>query len=124
MIGGVDNMMQKPADDLLEDEINLRLSDSDTVSISPSVTPLTTPTMKMGIESKVKFKGNQMEGEERAREYIVANLHFSVLKEEMEAAGPNDPRYPAMEEEMEARIFFKSLHEHPGSTGIHPISKR
>ena len=106
VIGGIDSMMQRPADDFLEDEADLRASDQDTISLSPSISPSTMPMMKLGTESEVIFKGSQIEGEERAREYIVANLHFSVLKEEMEALGPNDPGYPRLKEEIEASKKF------------------
>ena len=106
VIGGIDSMMQRAADDLLEDEVDLRASDQDTISVSSSSSSSTRPMMQLGIESEVIFEGNQLEGEEKAREYIMANVNFSILKEEIEAMNPNDPGYPQLQEDIEANKSF------------------
>ena len=106
VIGGIDSRMQRAADDLLEDEVDLRASDQDTISVSSSNASSTVPMMQVGMETEVIFEGDQLEGEEKAREYTIASVNFSVLKEEMEAMDPMDPGYQKLQDEIEVNKSF------------------
>ena len=98
--------MREPSDDLLEDEIELRLSDSETASISPSISTFSTSVMALGMEKEVKFKGSQQEGEAKARDYILASQEYYDLKEVMDNAEPGDERFPLWTEQLKNRRGF------------------